>query len=114
VHSWFVLAAVAVCVLFALALLHVAFWGRVYRILPAQDELRFAETKDGWRIAIARRAPRGQARLPPVLLCHGLSANRGNLDFGVERYSISRALSEAGFDCFALDLRGHGGSRRAS
>jgi len=113
VHSWFVLAAIAVCVLFALAVLHVAFWSRVYRILPAQDELRFAETKDGWRIAIARRAPRGQARLPPVLLCHGLSANRGNLDFGVERYSISRALSEAGFDCFALDLRGHGGSRPA-
>ena len=112
-HSWFVLAALAVCVLLALAVLHVAFWSRVYRILPAQDELRFAETKDGWRIAIARRAPRGQARLPPVLLCHGLSANRGNLDFGVERYSISRALSEAGFDCFALDLRGHGGSRPA-
>jgi pimeloyl-ACP methyl ester carboxylesterase len=113
VHSWFVLAAVAVCVLFALALLHVVFWSRLYRVVPAQDELRFAETKDGWRIAIARRAPRGQAWLPPVLLCHGLSANRGNLDFGVERYSISRALSEAGFDCFAIELRGHGASRPA-
>jgi pimeloyl-ACP methyl ester carboxylesterase len=113
VHSWLVLAAVAVCVLFALALLHVVFWGRLYRVVPAQDELRFAETKDGWRIAIARRAPRGQAWVPPVLLCHGLSANRGNLDFGVERYSISRALSEAGFDCFAIELRGHGASRPA-
>jgi pimeloyl-ACP methyl ester carboxylesterase len=113
VHSWLVLAAVAVCVLLALALLHVVFWGRLYRVVPAQDELRFAETKDGWRIAIARRAPRGQAWVPPVLLCHGLSANRGNLDFGVERYSISRALSEAGFDCFAIELRGHGASRPA-
>ena len=112
-HSWLVLAAIAVCVVFALAILHVAFWSRLYRVVPAQDELRFAETKDGWRIAIARRAPRGQPRLPPVLLCHGLSANRGNLDFGVERYSISRALSEAGFDCFAIDLRGHGASRPA-
>ncbi|HVI22947.1 MAG TPA: alpha/beta hydrolase, partial [Myxococcales bacterium] len=110
VHSWLVLVA-AVGVVLALALLHVAFWGRLYRVLPAQDELRFAETKDGWRIAIARRAPRGQRRAPPVLLCHGLSANRGNLDFGVERYSISRALSEAGFDCFAIELRGHGASR---
>jgi pimeloyl-ACP methyl ester carboxylesterase len=110
VHSWLVLVA-ALGVVLALALLHVAFWGRLYRVLPAQDELRFAETKDGWRIAVARRAPRGQRRAPPVLLCHGLSANRGNLDFGVERYSISRALSEAGFDCFAIELRGHGASR---
>ena len=111
-HSWLVLA-LGLFVFLALALLHVAFWGRLYRVLPAQDELRFAETKDGWRIAIARRAPRGQPRLPPVLLCHGLSANRGNLDFGVERYSISRALAEAGFDCFAIELRGHGASRPA-
>jgi pimeloyl-ACP methyl ester carboxylesterase len=92
--------------------LHVLFWGFVYRVAPVQDELRFGHTRDGWRIALARRKPRGAARLPPVVLCHGLSANRGNLDFGVARYSVSLALAEAGFDCFALDLRGHGGSRR--
>lgn len=102
----------AAAALTALAILHTLFWGWVYRVRPAQDELRFVETKDGWRLAVARRAPRGEPRLPPVLLCHGLSANRGNLDFGIERWSLSLALAQAGFDCFALDLRGHGGSRR--
>jgi pimeloyl-ACP methyl ester carboxylesterase len=84
----------------------------VYRLRPAQDELRFTVTRDGWRIAIARRAPRGERRLPPVLLCHGLSVNRFSLDFGVPRYSLALALAEAGFECFAMDLRGHGDSRR--
>jgi pimeloyl-ACP methyl ester carboxylesterase len=91
---------------------HALFWGWVYRVRPVQDELRFARTADGWRIALARRKPRGAARTPPVLLCHGLAANRGNLDFGIERYSLSLYLAQAGFDCFAVDLRGHGGSVR--
>ena len=88
------------------------FWGWVYRLRPAHDELRFAVTNDGWRIAVARRAPRGDPRSPPVLLCHGLSVNRFSLDFGVPRYSLALSLAESGFDCFALDLRGHGDSRR--
>jgi pimeloyl-ACP methyl ester carboxylesterase len=46
-----------------------------------------------------------------VLLCHGIAVNRQTLDFGVERYSLSAFLSRAGFDCFAIDLRGHGDSR---
>jgi pimeloyl-ACP methyl ester carboxylesterase len=33
------------------------------------------------------------------------------VDFGVERWSLSAHLAAAGFDCFALDLRGHGASR---
>jgi pimeloyl-ACP methyl ester carboxylesterase len=106
---WLALAVTLVLLAFA----HVRFWSFVYRVVARQDELRFAETGDGWKIALARRTPRGAARLPPVLLCHGLSANRGNLDFGLERYSLSLYLAEAGFDCFALDLRGHGGSMRA-
>ena len=111
--SWLLWLAAAVA-LAALALLHTLFWARVYRLPPAHDELRFARTQDGWRIAIGRRVPRGQPRAPPVLLCHGLSANRGNVDFGVSRYSLALALAGAGFDCFALDLRGHGDSRRGS
>lgn len=95
-----------------LALAHLFFWGFYYRVLPQQDELRFADTTDGWRIALGRRTPRGTPRLPPVLLCHGLSVNRGNLDFGVERYSLALHLAQAGFDCFSIDLRGHGASRR--
>jgi pimeloyl-ACP methyl ester carboxylesterase len=47
-----------------------------------------------------------------VLLVHGIAMNRQAFDFGVERYSIAAFLSRAGFDCFTLDLRGHGRSRR--
>jgi pimeloyl-ACP methyl ester carboxylesterase len=108
----FLLALAVAVAIAALAFAHVWFWSFVYRVVAQQDELRFAETADGWKIAIARRTPRGEARLPPVLLCHGLSANRGNLDFGLDRYSLSLYLAQAGFDCFALDLRGHGGSVR--
>ena len=111
--SHWLLLAVALLALVVLLFVHAAVWGWVYRVAPRQDELRFAETRDGWRLALARRAPRGAPRWPPVLLCHGLSANRASLDFGVERWSLSRALAEGGFDCFALDLRGHGASRLA-
>ncbi len=106
-----VLAALLTLVFFAVA--HVLFWSWIYRVPPQQDELRFGRTQDGWEVALARRKPRAAPRLPPVLLCHGLAANRANLDFGIDRYSVSLFLANAGFDCFALDLRGHGATRRA-
>jgi pimeloyl-ACP methyl ester carboxylesterase len=48
-----------------------------------------------------------------VLLVHGISSNSQCLDFGLERWSLAAHLARAGFDCFALDLRGHGRSRPA-
>jgi pimeloyl-ACP methyl ester carboxylesterase len=92
---------------------HYAFWSWRLRSLPREDELLFGETPDGWRVALGRRRPRGGARPIPVLLVHGIAANRVSLDFGVERWSLAAHLARAGFDCFALDLRGHGASRRA-
>ena len=109
---WVVVLAAFVALL-VLAVAHVLFWSWMFRVRPQQDELRFGQTRDGWEVALARRTPRGSPRLPPVLLCHGLAANRANLDFGIDRYSVSLFLASAGFDCFALDLRGHGASRRA-
>ena len=44
----------------------------------------------------------------PVLLCHGLGANRYNFDLGT-RASLARFLQEAGFDVWSIDLRGRGG-----
>jgi pimeloyl-ACP methyl ester carboxylesterase len=105
-----IVLALAVAAL--LPVLHYLFWTWWLRVPGGEDELLFAETRDGWRIALARRRPRGPARLPPVLLCHGIAVNRQTLDFGLERYSLSAFLSRAGFDCFAIDLRGHGDSRR--
>jgi pimeloyl-ACP methyl ester carboxylesterase len=41
-----------------------------------------------------------------------VAANRGAMDFPIARWSLAAHLAEGGFDCFALDLRGHGDSRR--
>jgi len=52
----------------------------------------------------------------PVILCHGLAANRFNMDFfddgrGRDRSSLARALSRRGFDVWVLETRGHGWAR---
>jgi pimeloyl-ACP methyl ester carboxylesterase len=104
--AWGVLAIVA------LTLLHWAFW-RWWLAAPThEDEVLPARTADGWTLYLGRRRPRGEPRRPPVLLVHGIAMNRQAFDFGVERYSVAAFLSRAGFDCFTLDLRGAGRSRR--
>lgn len=105
------LAALALLLGVAAAVwLHYEFWSWALFVPTGEDELRFADTADGWRLALARRRPRGPPR-GAVLLVHGIAANRSCLDFVLERWSLSAHLSAAGFDCFALDLRGHGASR---
>ena len=106
-----ILAALAAAVAL-LAVAHVLFWRWKLDAPSREDELLRAGTRDGWSLALGHRRPRAEPRLPPVLLVHGIAMNRQAFDFGVERYSIAAHLAAAGFDCFALDLRGHGGSRR--
>lgn len=107
--AWLLLALAGAALL---VLAHHAFWTRRLAAPAPEDARVVATTGDGWRLEMGRRLPRGPARRPPVLLCHGLSANRWMLDPGVEGRSLAAFLAGAGFDCFALDLRGHGGSRR--
>jgi len=65
-------------------------------------------TDDGAAIALGRYLPRGPRRFKePVVLCHGLGANRFNLDFD-ERYSVARYLARRGFETWVLELRGRG------
>jgi pimeloyl-ACP methyl ester carboxylesterase len=111
--NWIALGVLALFVSTALAVaLHYLFWSWWLSAPTGEDEVLRAVTGDGWRIALSHRRPRGPPRGPPVLLCHGIAVNRQFLDFGVEHYSLAAHLSRAGFDCFALDLRGHGRSRR--
>jgi pimeloyl-ACP methyl ester carboxylesterase len=78
------------------------------------DELHFATANDGWRLALHRYRPRGQAtRRFPVILCHGLAANHYGFDLAPE-VSLARRLAGLGYDVFALELRGHGDSDPAS
>jgi len=107
-----VLAAAAVAAIAALALFHYAFWSWRLAVPTGEDEVLEARTRDGWTLYLGRRRPRAPARRPPVLLVHGIAMNRQAFDFGVERWSVAAFLAAAGFDCFTLDLRGHGRSRR--
>lgn len=102
----------ALAALTILTVAHVLFWRWRLHAPSRHDELLRAPTRDGWSLALGRRRPRAGPRLPPVLLVHGIAQNRQAFDFGVERYSLAAHLAAAGFDCFALDLRGHGDSRR--
>lgn len=101
-------AAAAVAVLSAL---HYAFWTWRLRVPAREDELVFARARDGWELALGRCRPASPVRSPPVLLVHGIVMNRQAFEFGLPRYSLAAHLAAAGFDCFSLDLRGHGASR---
>jgi pimeloyl-ACP methyl ester carboxylesterase len=104
--------ALAALVLAVLAALHWAFWRWRLAAPTREDEVLPARTRDGWTLWLGRRRPTGERRAPPVLLVHGIAMNRQALDFGIEHYSLAAHLARAGFDCFTLDLRGHGRSRR--
>lgn len=72
------------------------------------DELHRVPTADGSSIALARYQPRGERKFAePVILCHGLGANRYILDLD-ERYSLARYLARRGFETWVLELRGRG------
>jgi pimeloyl-ACP methyl ester carboxylesterase len=92
---------------------HLAFWRRRLALPGGAAERLTARTADGWTLTLARRrpAPGAPARPWPVLLVHGIAMNRHALDFGGPPTSLAAALAAAGFDCFALDLRGHGDAR---
>jgi pimeloyl-ACP methyl ester carboxylesterase len=82
----------------------------LYRPRTAPPQLLRTRCQDGWEIAVhARRAPQRRFE-EPVLLCHGLAANRFTFDFAPP-YSLAHFLAEAGFDCFSVEWRGTGHSR---
>jgi pimeloyl-ACP methyl ester carboxylesterase len=105
-------AVIALAAFAVLAAAHAIFWRWKLYAPSREDELLAAPTRDGWTLTLGRRRPRAAPRRPPVLFVHGIAMNRQAFDFGVERYSVAAHLAAVGFDGFALDLRGHGGSRR--
>jgi pimeloyl-ACP methyl ester carboxylesterase len=71
-----------------------------------------AQTRDGAIIALYRIPPAARRYAEPVLLCHGLGANRFNLDFCLQpQYSVAEAFAREGFDSWVVELRGVGASR---
>lgn len=76
-----------------------------------QPECHWARTRDGWRLALYRHQPRRGSHRTPVLLCHGMSSNRWDMD-GPGRISLARWLRRRGYDAWVVELRGAGRSTR--
>ena len=105
---WGLEAAVVLLLVNVVWVLLVRRWYRLRGPLPVMLRVRCA---DGWELAVhSRRAP-VRRFAEPVLLCHGLAANRYTFDFEPP-YSVAHYLNDAGFDCFTVEWRGTGHSRR--
>lgn len=99
----------------ALALIFAAAFiaGRWFFVERFPDEIHFARTSDGWRVALTRYRPEGPitGARDPVLLVHGIASKSTGLDLTDEQ-SLALALARAGHDAWLLDLRGRGRSQQ--
>ncbi|MFO0596254.1 MAG: alpha/beta fold hydrolase [Myxococcaceae bacterium] len=95
-------ALVSFVALFASACVHVV-------PLPPQAESHRAKTDDGWDISLTRYHPIGPAKGPPIVLCHGISANERNMDLDDE-VSMARWFAAHGREAWTMSLRGTGAS----
>ncbi len=87
------------------------FWKAFYSAPTGQDETFYVPTDDGWRLALHRYRPQGDARGAPVILCHGLSSNRYAFDLPGAP-SLARFFRDHGRDVWVAELRGSGLSDR--
>jgi poly(3-hydroxyalkanoate) synthetase len=76
---------------------------------PKEAEAFRARTADGWEISLTRYKARGPVKGPPVLLCHGISANDRNMDLDDE-LSMARWFASQGREAWTMSLRGTGES----
>jgi pimeloyl-ACP methyl ester carboxylesterase len=75
---------------------------------PAPTRLEVTAS-DGWPLTVFHRAPSHRRFVEPIVLCHGLANNHLFFEFQPP-HNLAMALSDAGFDCYSVDLRGSGGS----
>jgi len=110
-----VLAVVIGGIVVLALLVYAGFLAARYFFVPRfPDEIHFATTTDGWRLAVVRYRPAAAGQMPPgepVLLVHGLAANRYNFDL-TDNVSLARWLSARGHDVWLVELRGRGLSSR--
>lgn len=104
---WGLVAVLALAGVNGLWVLGVRWWYRLRTPPPARLKAR---CQDGWELTVYERRAAHRRFEEPVLLCHGLAANRCTFDFEPP-YSMAHFLAEAGFDCFSVEWRGIGDSR---
>eukprot|EP00993_Chasmostoma_nieuportense_P000825 NODE_1758_length_1391_cov_14.067247_g1669_i0.p1 GENE.NODE_1758_length_1391_cov_14.067247_g1669_i0~~NODE_1758_length_1391_cov_14.067247_g1669_i0.p1 ORF type:complete len:423 (-),score=94.01 NODE_1758_length_1391_cov_14.067247_g1669_i0:85-1353(-) len=70
------------------------------------EMLHYVTTPDGWRLALVRYPPVKRHTQPlPVLMIHGLSANRMAFDAGGQA-SLAKYLQGLGYDVWVVEMRG--------
>ncbi len=99
---WILIAIVAALVV--LALLYWSLLSSVCSGPERADEIHGVMTEDLWKIRLYRYKPAG-GKGEPVLLCHGLFANHRNFT-EPEGTSLVDVLTDRGYDCWVIDLRG--------
>lgn len=101
-----------VLIIIAACAVTLALWVTLVRVvfaLPDRPTLRWATTRDGWKLSLWHRVPRQQRFVEPVVLCHGLGNNNAFFEFR-GRSHLARVLADAGFEVFTIDCRGAGRS----
>ena len=71
------------------------------------NETLYVATDDGWTLALHLYPGFGPKRRHPVVMVHGMGANRLHFDLN-ERHSLARAAQARGFDTWVVELRGAG------
>lgn len=107
--GWLLFSIVALIVLL---LIMGNVWAKFITVGEYFDETHYFQTQDGWTLAIHRYKQPNKKFLEPIILCHGLGANRFNLD--LEELSLARYLRDRGFETFVAELRGVGYSAKKS
>lgn len=76
-------------------------------------DTRYARTTDGWLLSVARTfdPARLDRRAPPLLIVPGYGMNGFIFGYHPRGTSMNRALAEAGFEVWTMDLRAHGRAR---
>ncbi|MCX7944993.1 MAG: alpha/beta hydrolase [Deltaproteobacteria bacterium] len=93
-----------ILIIIFLVLVHNYLVQRYFEIKWLPDEIHYIQSDDGFSLAVSRRIPKNRRFKEPIILCHGLGANRYNLDFNPE-YSLARRFVQMGYDTYIAEMR---------
>lgn len=95
----FIILAIA----FVLLIHNYVVW-RYFEIKWLPDEIHYITAEDGFHLTVSKRIPKVKKFKEPIILCHGLGANRYNLDINAE-YSLAKRFVELGYDTYIAEMR---------
>lgn len=97
--------AIVILILVVSARLYWAWLLKTKKESPPADETHRIRTEDGWRITLYRYASKTDSN-EPVFFCHGISGSQFCFSYP-KNQSMVDSFTEAGFDCWVIDLRGN-------